>query len=162
MIYCLAAVDKTQGIGFENQMPWPRLKGDMQWFRETTIGNIIVMGSNTWKSLGNPLPDRLNIVISSKLFVDATHTYLDPAYAIKDLSERYSNRKIFIIGGQQVYDSVKELIDVFYITEIDNKYKCDKFFDYGFVKENFTNVKEISSFEKTKTTPAYTIREYTR
>lgn len=43
MINCLVAVDRNQGIGFQGQMPWPRLKGDLDWFRKMTIGNIVIM-----------------------------------------------------------------------------------------------------------------------
>ena len=65
MINCLVAVERNQGIGFEGQMPWPRLKGDMSWFREKTTDQIVIMGRKTWESIGGKnLPNRINIVIS--------------------------------------------------------------------------------------------------
>ena len=92
MINCLVAVDRNQGIGFEGQMPWPRLSGDMKWFKECTTDNIIIMGSTTWKSLGKPLPNRINVVISRKLHTDANFTYTDPIDAVTDMQERFSKK----------------------------------------------------------------------
>jgi dihydrofolate reductase len=161
MIYCLVAIEKSQGIGFEGQMPWPRLSGDMKWFKDRTTDNIVIMGSTTWRSLGKPLPNRINVVISSKLQVNATLTFSDPTQAIKEAAERYRGKDIYIIGGQQLYDSVKELVDVFYVTEIDASYTCDKFFDLEYVKEHCEE-DEMRRFPATETTPAYIIKEYTR
>lgn len=160
MIYGLVAVEQNQGIGFNNSMPWPHLKGDMRWFARTTKGHIVIMGSNTWTSIGNALPDRINVVISSRLHVASNHTYSDPIEAIQDLQERYRNKDIYIIGGAQLYNSVKELIDVYFVTEIDASYHCDKFFDLEFVKNKFNTVTELQYFPATEVEPAYTIKEY--
>lgn len=162
MIRCIVAVEKNQGIGFENQMPWPKLSGDLKWFKRTTVNNVVVMGSNTWRSLGKALPDRINVVISSKLHVEANHTYSNPKEAILDLQERYRGKDIYIIGGQHLYDSTSELIESFSVTEIDENYQCDRFFNLNFVRENFKNVSIVSRFEKTPESPAYTIKEYTK
>lgn len=161
MICCLVAIERRQGIGFEGQMPWPRLSGDMKWFKDKTTGNVVIMGSTTWNSLGKPLPNRINVVISSKLQVNAHLTFSNPIDAIKEVSERYRGKDIYIIGGQQLYDSVKELVDVFYVTEIDANYTCDKFFNLDYVIEHCTE-DEMRRFPATETTPAYIIKEYTR
>ena len=160
MINCVVAVEQGQGIGFNGHMPWPRLKGDMQWFKDITTDNIIIMGSTTWKSLGKPLPNRINVVISSQLQTGANFTYENPIDAISDLKERFSRKEIYIIGGQALYDSVKELIDIFYVTELEQAYPCDKFFNLDYVKTSCTSVREVLNFEATDTTPAYIIKEY--
>ena len=162
MIAGIVAFEKSHGIGFENTMPWPRLSDDMNWFSEKTKGNIVLMGSNTWKSLGNPLRDRINVVISSQLQVNAEITLSDPVDAITVLKDRYSNKDIYIIGGQAIYDSLMDFIETFYITEIDASYKCDKFFNYNFVNEKFKNVEIVDTIPATENTPAYTIKEYTK
>lgn len=162
MINAIVAVDKSQGIGFNGLMPWPRLHGDLQWFKDTTVNNVVVMGSVTWKSIGKYLPNRVNVVISSTLYPTANLTFSDPVEAIQILKERYSTTEIFIIGGQAIYDSTKELVDRFYVTEIDATYTCDKFFNLDFVKENCPNVKEMLHFNATEATPAFTIKEYTK
>lgn len=161
MIYCIVAVENGHGIGFNGQMPWPRLDKDLKWFKRCTSNNVVIMGSATWKSLGSTaLPDRVNVVISSSLQVGASFTYTDPIEAIKDIKERFSNKDIYIIGGQQLYDSTKELVDVFSITEINKNYECDKQFNLAWVKENYHTLTEIMKVDSTETTPAYTITEY--
>jgi len=160
MIHCIVAVEKGHGIGFNGQMPWPRLPGDMKWFKEQTTNNIVVMGAATWKSLGNRLPNRLNVVISSSLQVAADLTYSDPIDAIAELTTRFAGKEIYVIGGQALYDSVKELIDVFHVTEIDQLYTCDKFFNLKYVQDNCVLSRELLQFTATDTTPAYIIKEY--
>jgi dihydrofolate reductase len=159
MICSIVAVEQNQGIGFQGSMPWPRLDGDMNWFKERTTNNVVVMGSNTYRSIGKTLPNRVNAVISSKMHVGAL-TFGDPVEAVKELSSRYSKKDIFVIGGQSVYESLRDLVEVFYVTEIQAGYVCDKFFDLDYVKKNYPTVTELSSFEATATTPAYTINEY--
>jgi dihydrofolate reductase len=160
MIVGLVAVDQKQGIGFDNSMPWPQLIDDLKWFKKRTDNNVVLMGSKTWKSIGKPLPGRINVVISSQLYTNADLTLSDPVEAITELSERYRNKDICIIGGQAVFDSVKHLIDVFYITEIEATYECDRQFDLEYVTRKFKNVSELEHIDATETTPAYTIKEY--
>lgn len=160
MIAGIVAVEQSQGIGYNGQMPWPHLKGDMKSFVRITTDKIVIMGSTTWKGLGKPLPNRINVVISSKLQIDAHFTFTDPVEAIKDLQERYPNKDIVIIGGQALYDSVKDLISVYYVTEIDADYECDKFFNLTYVKDHYPIVEELEFVEATEKTPSYTIKEY--
>jgi dihydrofolate reductase len=141
MINCLVAVERSQGIGFNGQMPWPHLKGDMQWFRQMTTNQIVIMGSTTYDSLGKPLPNRINVVISRKREL-GDHTFSDCGAALDFCSVEYPDKEIFIIGGSAVYEAYLDIVDRFYITEIDADYECDKFFDLTYVKENFTKVKE--------------------
>lgn len=160
MIYCIVAVDNNQGIGYNGQLPWPRLSRDMQWFKDKTTDNIVIMGSTTWHSLNKPLPNRINVVISSRLQVNSNLTFSDPIDAIAELKERYRKKDIYIIGGQTLYDSVKELVDIFYITEIDADYTCDKFFDLEYVQKTCTTVTDILQCTVTEAIPAYKIKEY--
>lgn len=156
MINCIVAVERGQGIGFEGQMPWPHLKGDMGWFRKMTTGNVIIMGSTTYDSLGKSLPDRINVVISRKRIL-GDHTFNDCGTALDYCSVEYPDKDIFIIGGSAVYEQYLHIVDRFYVTEIDADYQCDKFFDLTYVKENFTKVKEHAKF--TDPIP-YAIKEY--
>ena len=52
MIIGIVAVEKNHGIGFQGQMPWPKLEHDLAWFKEKTTDHIVLMGSKTWKSIG--------------------------------------------------------------------------------------------------------------
>jgi dihydrofolate reductase len=156
MINCLVAVERNQGIGFEGQMPWPHLKGDMNWFKQMTTGQVVIMGSTTYDSLGKPLPNRINIIISRKREL-GDHTFNDCGAALDYCSVEYPDKDIFIIGGSAIYEQYLDIIDRFYVTEIDAGYQCDKFFNLTYVKNNFTKVKEHATF----TDPIkYTIKEY--
>jgi dihydrofolate reductase len=156
MINCLVAVERNQGIGFEGQMPWPHLKGDMQWFKQMTTNQVVIMGSTTYDSLGKSLPNRVNVVISRKRQL-GDHTFDNCGDALDFCTIEYPNKEIFIIGGSAVYEGYLDIIDRFYVTEIDADYQCDKFFNLTYVKENFTKVKEHAIF----TDPIkYTIKEY--
>lgn len=159
MINCIVAVEHNQGIGFEGQMPWPHLKGDMAWFRKMTTNQVVIMGSTTWKSLGaKPLPNRINVVLSrTHHWPNADHVFSDPDTALAFCSNEYPDKEIFIIGGSAIYRTYLDIVDRFYVTEIDESYQCDTHFDLSYVKENFTNVKEYATF----TEPVkYTIKEY--
>lgn len=162
MINCIVAVEQNQGIGFEGQMPWPRLKDDMSWFRTMTTNQIVIMGSTTWKSLGGkPLPNRINLVLSRTHDYSGTnaadHTFSDPDTALVFCQNEYPDKEIFIIGGDIVYRTYLDIVDRFYITEIDAGYPCDTFFDLKYVKENFTNITEHATFNDPV---KYTIKEY--
>ena len=162
MINCIVAVELGQGIGFNNSMPWPHLKGDMSWFRQKTIGQVVIMGSSTFKSLNyKPLPNRTNVVLSRTHNYSgdnaADHTFSNPDNALAFCISEYQDKEIFIIGGSEIYNLYMSNIDIFCITEINRHYQCDKFFNLNFVKNNFTNVKEIVKY----TDPIeYTIKEY--
>jgi dihydrofolate reductase len=156
MINCLVAVERNQGIGFNGQMPWPHLKGDMTWFKQMTMNQIVIMGSTTYDSIGKPLPNRINVVISRAREI-GDHTFSDPGSALDYCEVEYPDKDIFIIGGSAVYGAYLNIIDRFYITEIDADYKCDKFFNLTYVKENFTKVKEHAILNDPI---KYTIKEY--
>lgn len=162
MINCIVAVGKNQGIGFNGQMPWPHLKGDMQWFKNVTSGHVVIMGSTTWKSLNyKPLPNRINVVLSRTHDYSgqgaADHTFSDPNTALVFCQNEYPDQDIFIIGGSAVYSSYMGIVDKFYVTEISESYQCDTFFNLDYVKKNFTKIKECATF----TEPiSYIIKEY--
>jgi len=156
MINCLVAVDRNRGIGFEGQMPWPHLKGDMKWFKQMTTGQVVIMGSTTYDSMGKPLPNRINVVISRKRLL-GDHTFDDCGSALDYCAVEYLDKDIFVIGGSAIYEQYLDIIDRFYVTEIDATYQCDKFFDLDYVQKNFTKVTEHATFNDPI---KYTIKEY--
>lgn len=157
MINCIVAVDKNHGIGFKGQLPWPLLKDDMAWFKKLTTDTIVIMGSATFTSIGKPLPNRINVVISKKEVTGCEYVFSSPGEAIDFCVKFYPNKEIFIIGGEAIYQQYIDIVDRFYVTEIDAEFQCDKFFDLTYVQENFTTVKEHSSFSEPV---AYKIKEY--
>ena len=124
----LAAVASNGVIGVDNKLPWDFIADDMKNFRETTLDNIVVMGSNTFDSLGKrPLPNRTNVVFTS----DPTkYSGVPGIIVVKDMGEFLSRfdllrDSLFIIGGSSIYELFLPKADTMLITEIDRKYEGD-------------------------------------
>lgn len=162
MIAGIVAVSKNGGIGLNNDLPWPRIPADMQWFRRITTNNIVVMGGNTWQSLPSKLPGRVNVTVGKRSWDGCDHSYLTLVDAITHLSSLYVGKDIFIIGGQQLYESSMDLVEKFFVTAIDQEFTCDKFFNLTKVKNEFKNSVVHTVSEKTDTTPGFCITEYTK
>lgn len=115
----VVAVDKNMGIGANNDLLWQRdVPADLAHFKRLTTGGSVIMGRKTFDSIGRPLPNRENIVISSRPTGVAgvlTAASLASAYEIA----RYP---IFIIGGGQVYAQAINDADRLYITYIDAEF----------------------------------------
>lgn len=159
MINCVVAIERGHGIGLDGSMPWPHLKGDMSWFKTLTTGHVVIMGSNTWRSLPKPLPNRVNMVIGRNFCFGSSHQFFTPKDALEACNTLYPDKEIFIIGGQALYDSTMDLIERFYITEIDADYTCDKYFNFKYVNDTFTTVIEHATH---KDPVSFVIKEYTK
>lgn len=158
MISCIVAVERNQGIGFNGSMPWTRLQGDMRWFKEKTTEQIVIMGRKTWESIGSkPLSNRINLVLSRSKIQGPDCCSDDPDWLLNYCKTFYPYKEIFIIGGSAIYQHYLDIVDRFYVTEIDAEYECDTFFDLNYVKQNFTKIKEHATF--TEPVP-YVIKEY--
>lgn len=121
----VVAIDSQRGIGVNNALPW-HLPEDLAHFKRTTSGHPIIMGRKTFDSIGRPLPNRRNIVITrnpdwKRDGVD-TATSLDAAIALADDAEA------FIIGGAQIFIEALPCVDRLIVTEIDKTFDCDTFF----------------------------------
>lgn len=159
MINSIVAVDKHSGIGFLGKLPWPHLKNDMKFFKSQTENNFVIMGSTTWKSLPKKLPNRINCVISRfKHDTDLCFSILEAA--IFFAKKHHPEKEIFIIGGEKLYNSSMDIIDNFYVTEIDQSFDCDRFFNLDFVKNNYKNTSIISSHIDSDI--SYTIKKYSK
>lgn len=134
-INAILAHDDNYGIGKDNDLPWPRNAADLKWFRECTIGHVVVMGRKTWESIGSkPLPRRINVVVSNQKFPSPTDGGPDHVFSgdINEciqtlLTELYPNLKIWIIGGADLYSQTLSQCDNIYLTHIPGDYNCDNF-----------------------------------
>ncbi|MDR3263107.1 MAG: dihydrofolate reductase [Clostridiales bacterium] len=124
----IAAVDKNKGIGANNALLY-RIPDDMKFFREKTLGKVVVCGHNTLKSFkdGKPLQGRTNIVLSrGGKPIDGAVVCSSLDELLKKLAE-YPTDDIYVIGGQTVYDLLIDYCDTACITEIDAISYADKF-----------------------------------
>jgi dihydrofolate reductase/thymidylate synthase len=137
----VVAADQDRGIGRENDLPWPKLPGDLAHFKRLTTmtrdhrhRNAVIMGRRTWDSVPpryRPLAGRLNVVVShgAPLVPDGVHvaTSLDRAIATATAAQAET---IYVVGGGQLYrDAVADpRCAVIYYTRIDGRFPCDTFF----------------------------------
>jgi dihydrofolate reductase len=131
-INAILARDIKGGIGKNNDLPWPRNDCDMKWFRENTIGHVVVMGRKTWESLGyKKLPKRINCVISnSEIAGLADGTYKgDIGLILKNIEKKYPDKKIWVIGGAEIYKQSLRYCDNLYLTEFKDSFDCDTYLD---------------------------------
>ena len=129
IISLISAISENGVIGKDNDLPW-HLPADLQHFKKTTTGHTIIMGRKTFESVGKPLPNRVNIVISrqpdylAKGCIMATSLEKAIDMAPKDEDE------VFICGGAAVYKQGLQLADRLYITRIHQDVDGDTFFPY--------------------------------
>lgn len=110
-------------IGFKNKMPW-HLPNDLKHVKKLTQGNTIVMGRKTFDSLGRPLPNRRNVVLTRNRDFDAEG--IDVIHEVADIKELEG--EVFIFGGSGVYDQTMDLVDEMHITRIYETFGGDTFF----------------------------------
>ena len=125
MISIIVAVAKNGVIGDKNSLLW-HISEDMRFFRQTTSGHPVIMGRKTYESLGRPLPNRTNVVISR------TIDHIEGCTVVGSLEEAVamfpSDEEVFIIGGAQIYALALKVADRFYLTRVEHKYEGDTSF----------------------------------
>jgi dihydrofolate reductase len=114
----IVAVARNYAIGKDGKLPW-HYPADLKFFKQTTTGHAVVMGSNTWRSIGEPLPNRLNIVLSRSGNIGTQPGVL----LLKNNEELmallpYLNCDVFIIGGAKTYENFANVIDKWIVTEV--------------------------------------------
>lgn len=162
------AHDAKYGIGNKNGLPWPHIKEDMKHFKETTNYATIVMGRNTWDSLGNkPLPNRKNVVISNfnsdeefkNKKLDTANLVLNGDVAdMVDVLKSTSDTDIFIIGGVNIIEQFEPYMDEMIISSIGGIYECDVSLDLNIFKNYSKQSTELIRFDA----PAVAVIRYKR
>lgn len=131
-------------IGANNKLLWS-IPEDLRFFKESTIGHVVIMGRNTFENLPSKLKNRITIVVSSKNYSHYNLTNeeqiiwsLDEAYSY---SETLNSDKIFIAGGGQLYNSTFDIVDELWITQVEKEYpEADAFYH---IPEGFELVDEV-------------------
>lgn len=140
--------DKEWGIGKSNSLMF-KIPADMKFFKQTTTGNVVVMGSNTLKSLpgGEPLKNRVNIV----LYPDGEKR--DGCTVVNSLEElfceikKYDGDKVFVIGGAMMYKTLLPYCDEVLVTKVDAVGGADVFFENLDKNKNFKLIYESEPAE---------------
>lgn len=151
MIRAILAHDANWGIGKNGQLPWPKNSEDLKWFKETTLGSVVVMGKTTWDSLPNaskPLPGRNNVVVTSSIKdKDGPYHFLTFEQAKTHILSMSKLQDVWIIGGARLVESLIDIIDEFVLNNVGNVYDCDTFLPKEQITKIFHSVKtETKSF----------------
>jgi dihydrofolate reductase len=165
-ISLIVAMDEAGGIGKNNDLMW-HLPTDMQFFKETTKGHIVVMGRKNYDSLPErfrPLPLRENVVLTrNKLFVAPNCVVLNSFSACLEHYRNESQRTLFIIGGGEIYgEALKQhCVDELYITHVKKHYDADTFFP-EIDLNNWKTTVLIEHAADERHEAAFTIKKYVR
>ena len=124
-------MSENRVIGRNNALPW-RLSEDLKYFRRVTMGNCIIMGRNTWESIGRVLPGRTNIVISGNADYSAkdakvVHSLGEAIKLAESISLIDGSEEAFIIGGASLYKSALPLANRFHLTRVHAEVDGDTF-----------------------------------
>ncbi|MBR0148261.1 MAG: dihydrofolate reductase [Lachnospiraceae bacterium] len=126
----IAAVDNNWAIGYKNKL-LVRIPADQKYFRNETIGKVIVMGRKTLESFpqGQPLAGRTNVVLSRKPDYKVKGTVvINTVEETLDYLSQFNTDDIFIIGGEIIYRQFLDYCDEALITKIDHDYQADAWF----------------------------------
>ena len=141
-ISIIVAISKDRGMGKDNKLLW-QIPEDMKRFRGITRGHTIIMGRKTFESIGRPLPERVNIVVTKDM--DYKPEGVIVAHSLKEVLTCHSEfisessempkqvrddkrNEVFIIGGGQIYQQAIGLADKLYLTVVDAVKEADTYF----------------------------------
>lgn len=165
-VQLIVAMDNERGIGKNNDLMW-HLPADMKFFKETTVGHIVVMGRKNFDSIPErfrPLVDRENVVLTRNTdYLAENCQVFHSLEACLKAYENESDRIVFIIGGGQIYEQALALncIDELYITHVDHVYGADTFFPE--IDENNWDSSVVFSHEADeKNAVAFQVKHYTK
>lgn len=118
IISAIVAVSENNVIGKDNNLPW-RLSNDLKYFKKTTQGHTIVLGRKNYDSIGRPLPNRTNIVITRQSDLEIEGCIVMPSLeSAIEYAKANGEDELFIIGGAQIYTLAMPLIDKLYLTKV--------------------------------------------
>ena len=159
IISLIAAMGKNRVIGKDNSLIW-KLPADMEYFREKTTGKPVVMGRKTFESIGRPLPNRKNIIITRDENYKAegcvvVHSVDEALKAAEDAEE------VMVIGGSQIYKEFFPRANKMYLTFIDEEFEGDTFFP-EWDKEEWKEVSREEHDKDEKNSYNYVFVEFER
>ena len=126
MINMIVATSSNNQIGINNELPW-HISEDLKYFRKVTNGKTVLMGRKTFESIGRPLPNRRNIVLTRDPHF--AHEGIEVVHSIKEALELcHAEENMFIIGGGEIYAAFLPYADYLYITLVDKVIEGDTSF----------------------------------
>lgn len=135
MINLIWAMDQNHLIGKGNKLPW-KIPAEMKYFSQITSGNAVLMGSRTFESIGKPLKNRYNIVITwnKEKYQNWQAKNLIFTANWKEILKPYKknpNKNIFIIGGRDIYQQTYSFADYYYVSIVKGNYEGEVYFPFS-------------------------------
>jgi dihydrofolate reductase len=128
IISLIAAVSDNGVIGKGNEIPW-KLSTDLKRFKMFTSGKAVIMGRKTFESIGEPLPNRINIILSKdKKFKPAKTVVFSELGDALNFAADNQLEEVFIIGGAQIYEATIDMADRIYLTKVHAQIEGDAYF----------------------------------
>ena len=146
----IAAMSENRVIGRGSQIPW-HLPEDFKWFKQATLGHVLVMGRKTFESIGRPLPGRETIVLTRSGF---SHPGVTTAATLEEVEAKVGNRQAFIAGGAEIYRLALARCSDLYLTLVKRTVDGDVLFPS--FEDQFELVAEL------RDTPEFKILHYRR
>lgn len=122
-VHLIAAVGRSGQLGLGGTLPWPQAKGDLKWFKEMTVGDVVIFGRATVVAQ----PHLLSLPKRTILIDD---TDLPAAIAMRKVAVEYHNRRIWVAGGAKTYRRLLRFCSRSYITTVDYDGPADVFFPF--------------------------------
>ncbi len=125
-ISLIVAMDENRAIGYKNKLPW-NIPSELKYFRETTKGKPVIMGRKTHESIGRPMPERLNIIVTrdKDYKADGCVVVNSREGAIKAAK---GSSEIMVIGGAEIYKLFLPIAGRLYITKVRGTFQGDTYF----------------------------------
>ena len=120
----IAAISLNGVIGKDNAIPW-HIPEDSKWVKETTTGQIVVMGRKTFDSIGRPLPNRENIIVSRSM---EERDGLRVVRGLAEVEAIRTEKEIWILGGEQIYRKALPRCDELFLTIVKRNVRGDTYF----------------------------------
>ncbi len=135
----VAAIASNRVIGKNGKIPW-HIPEDLTRFKQLTTGHTVIMGRKTYDSLDRPFPNRVNIVITSRI-INGVRSYPSLEFALQALS---NEKEVFVIGGGRLFSDALRMADELRLTLIDKEVDGDAFFPpyEDYLRNNFQLVRE--------------------
>lgn len=158
-ISIIVAISENNAIGKDNQLLW-HLPADLKYFKNRTTGYTVIMGRKTFDSIGKPLPNRRNIIITRQK--ELTLSGCEVYHSLEDaIAHCEGEKEIFIIGGDSIYKESLPLINKIYLTQVHQTFEADAFFPVLNMNEwNIIKKEDFEADEKNKY--AYSFLELVR
>ena len=158
-IILIAAVSKDRVIGKQGGIPWKK-KEDLSFFKEKTLNSPIIMGRATYNSIGRPLPNRLNIVMTrSAKNTEGVTEVTSVKKAIETASKSKDSTKVYVIGGENIYKEFLPIAHRMIITEVELDIEDG---DTFFPEWDISEWKEQSRDQREENGIKFSFVEYTR